>query len=580
MITNAEIASILSELARLTVLEDGSPQSFRVRAYEKAARAVEIHDEPLAPLTAAQITKVPGLGASSAKKIRELADTGRLAKLDSLRETFPPAFVEVTRIPGVGPKTALMLRESLGVESVDDLKRAVGDQALRDLPGLGAKTEENIARSIERLGIGGKDRRTPIVDAMRIAQDMVAALEAMPGVDRAVPMGSLRRFSETIGDVDIIAVSEGDSGAIMEWFTTMSTVTDVVGFGAKKSSVIVGAGIQVDLRVMTAAQFGSASMYFTGSKAHNIRLRQLAMDRGWILNEYGLSDSASGDLIASETEEDVYAALDLPWIPPELREDTGEVQAAIAGSLPDLVDVGHLRGDLHVHTDLSGDGRDSIEAMLDAVVARGLTYVAITDHAEDLVINGASRDEMLAQRAHIDELCVRYPDLTVLHGAELNIGPEGSIDYDRDYLAGFDFGVASVHSQFDLPADVQTQRVITAMSNLAVNVIGHLTGRMIGRRPGIELDVDAVLSAAVETGCGIEINSHLQRLDASADVLRRAVGSDVVFVISTDAHDTRELANSMWGVRNARRGWVRRDRVANTWETAEFLAWVASKRGR
>ena len=578
MISNAEIASILSELARLTILEDGSPQSFRVRAYEKAARAVESATQPLAELSQAALTKVAGVGASTAKKIRELVDTGSLTKLEELRDAYPPAFVEITRIPGVGPKTALLLRDRLGIETVDDLKAALDAEQLRDIPGLGAKTEANIRRSIDRLGMSGKDRRTPIIEAMRTAMDTVSALREVDGVERAEYMGSLRRFSETIGDVDIIAVNSGDPDIVMERFTGMPIVREVVAYGGRKSAIISSSGLQIDLRVVEPAQFGAASLYFTGSKAHNIVLRQMAIDRGWTLNEYALSDAETGEIIASRTEEDIYDALGLVWMPPTIREDQGEIQLAARGELPDLVTESALRGDLHVHTDESGDGRDTLEAMVDACAARGYGFMAITDHAEDLAINGLSRDRMLAQRREIEATRSGY-EMRILHGVELNIGPDGNIDYDPEFLTGFDFGVASVHSHFDLDETTETRRVIAAMENPAVNVIGHLSGRMIGRRPGIDLDVPAILDAAARTGCALEINCHLDRLDASVDVLRQARDrDDVLFAISTDAHEVAELANARWGVLQAQRGWVPTDRIVNTWGTGRFLDWVTAKR--
>lgn len=578
MVSNSEVASHLYELARLTTLAEGSSNAFRVRAYETAARAVDGHSELVADMSATELKSLRGVGGSTAQKIRELVDTGRIERLEALRSEFPPAFVELTRVPGVGPKTAVMLRGELNVTSVDDLKGALEREELRTLPGLGEKTEENIARALERLGVGGKEKRTPIIDARRVARDVASALATVPGVVAAEPMGSLRRFRETIGDVDVIVASTGKPEAVMDHLVGLPLVADVVGYGARKTAIVTAAGIQIDVRVVRPDQFGSAQMYFTGSKAHNIRLRQMAIDRGWILNEYGLSDAETEKVIASETEEEVYAALDLPWITPEMREDTGEIEAARAGELPALVTEGDLLGDLHVHTSLSGDGRDDLEAMVEEAKRRRYTYLAITDHAEDLAINGASREQMLEQRTRILDLRKRNRRIRILQGAELNIGRDGSIDYDEEFLAGFDWGVASVHSLFDLDVREQTERVITAMNNPAVNAIGHLTGRRIGKRPGIELDVDAVLDTAEETRCAIEINCHLDRLDAPAEVLRRARDRDVLFVISTDAHDVRELGNVTWGVRQARRGWVDRARVANTWDRERFLEWVTAKR--
>ncbi len=578
VVSNSEVASHLYELARLTTLAEGSSNAFRVRAYETAARAVEGNPEPVADMSAAALTALRGVGKSTATKIRQLADEGRIDRLDELRSEFPPDFVELTRVPGVGPKTAVLLRDELGVSSVAELRAALDQQEVRTLPGLGAKTEENIARSLDRLGLTGKERRTPIIDALRVAAEVAAALAAVPGVARAEPMGSLRRFRETIGDVDVIVASTGDPNAVMERLIELPLVADVVGYGARKTAIVTAAGLQIDVRVVTPGQYGSAQMYFTGSKAHNIRLRQLAMDRGWILNEYALAEAESERVVASATEEDVYAALGMPWISPELREDTGEIEAAQSDDLPDLVSVADLLGDLHVHTSLSGDGRDDLENMVLAAKDRGYTYLAITDHGEDLSINGASRRQMLNQRRKIVEIRKRNRKLRVLHGVELNIGRDGSVDYDEEFLRGFDWGVASVHSHFDLTPVEQTARVVAAMRNPAVNAIGHLTGRRIGKRPGIELNVASVLDAAEETGCALEINCHLDRLDAPAEVLRLARGRDIFFVISTDAHDAAELSNSKWGVSLSRRGWVDKERIANTWPRDRFLSWVAAKR--
>lgn len=579
MLGNGEIASLLYELARLTTLEDGSSQSFRVRAYEAAARAVEGHPQPVAEMSEDELAGLRSVGRSTARKIRELVGTGHMEKLDRLRTEYPPTFQELTRVPGVGPKTALALRQHLGVQSVEDLKAALEAQAVRTVPGLGPKSEENIARAIDRLGIGAKERRTPIGDALRVAADVTEALGALPGVVRAETMGSLRRFRETIGDVDVVVAAEASPEAVMSRFTSMPLVAEVIAYGARKSAVISSSGMQIDVRVVEPGQYGSAALYFTGSKAHNIHLRQLAIERGWTLSEYGLADAATGEVIAAATEEAVYAALGLPWIPPELREDDGEIELAAEGALPTPIAPGDLRGDLHVHTDLSGDGRESLEAMLAAAAKRGYEYLAITDHAEDLAVNGVSREELLAQRSRIEALRDRFPEMTLLHGTELNIGPDGSVDYDPAFLAGFEWTVAGVHSHFELDRETQTRRIVTAMSNPAVRAIAHLSGRKIGRRPGIDLDVEAVLTAAEETGTALEINCHLDRLDASVEVLRAARGREVVFLIDTDAHDTRELANTAWGVHHALRGWVTPDRVANTWPRERFLAWVGGGRG-
>jgi DNA polymerase (family 10) len=576
---NGEIASVLYELARLTTLEDGTSQSFRVRAYERAARTVEGHPEPVAALSEGELAALRGLGPNIARKLRELVDTGRVARLDRLRAEYPPAFQELTRVPGIGPKTAAALRRHLAVASVADLRSAIDSHALRTVPGFGVKTEENIARAIERLGIGGKERRAPIADALRLAGDVTAALGGVPGVVRVEAMGSLRRFRETIGDIDVVVATAAEPDTVMSRFTSMPIVAEVIACGARKSAIVSSSGMQVDLRVVEPGQYGSAALYFTGSKAHNIHLRQLAIDRGWTLSEYGLTEAATGRVIASVTEDEVYAALGLPWIPPELREDDGEIELAAAGALPRSIGEGDLRGDLHVHTDLSGDGREPLEAMVAAAAARGYEYLAITDHAEGLAVNGVSREELLAQRERLAELRAGFPGMALLHGAELNIGPDGSVDYDPGFLEGFDWTVAGVHAYFDLDREAQTRRIVTAMRNPAVRAIAHLTGRKIGRRPGIEVDTEAVVAAAEETGTALEINCHLDRLDAPAEVLHAARGRQVTFLINTDAHDTRELGNAMWGVHHALRGWVDPGRVANTWPRQRFLDWAAGRRG-
>ncbi|HEX2027428.1 MAG TPA: DNA polymerase/3'-5' exonuclease PolX [Nitriliruptorales bacterium] len=584
---NVEIARLLHELAILTELEEGSRQSFRARAYHNAVRAVEGEPRDVTSLTEAELTAIKGVGRAIAGKIREFAATGRIERLEQLRQRFPPGYLELVRLPGVGPKTVALLYERLGIASIDGLKAAVRAGRLRDLPGLGERTEQNIAAAIADLGVHGKDRRTPIADALPVAEEIVASLARVPGVERVEYAGSLRRFRETVADLDVVAGAR-DAAPVMEAFTHMAMVREVIARGPTKSAVVTARGLQVDLRVVAPGQFGAALQYFTGSQAHNIRVRERAVKRGLTLNEYGLfeleetdGEPRPGRLLASATEPEIYAALDLQWIPPGMREDVGEVEAAAAGQLPRLAGIADVVGDLHVHTDLSGDGRNSLDEMLDAALQRGLRYVAITDHAENLRINGVSREDMLAQRDRIATLNRQlHGRLTVLHGSELNIGLDGDLDYDDDFLLGFDWTVASVHSHFRLDRVTQTRRVIAAMQHPAVSCIGHLQGRRIGKRPGIELDVDTVLTAAEQTGTAIEINSNLDRLDASAEVLRAARGRDVVFVINTDTHRTHEFDYVRHGVRLAERGWVPAERIANTWEPERFLAWAGAKRAR
>jgi DNA polymerase (family 10) len=575
---NQSLVALFRELAQLTVLDEGSPNAFRARAYENALDAISSYQSDLEALSEKQLTAIGGIGQSTAKKIREFYETGTISKLEELRQKYPPDFVELSKIPGLGPKTLRKLESELGVRNLDDLRAALEGKRVREVHGLGAKVEEKLLQAIDRRGSTGKDKRRPIAEVLPIARELVSALEALPEVQRAQYCGSLRRFRETIADVDIVVASKEPS-AVREAFAKLPTVRQVMGSGDTKTSVTTSTGLQVDLRVVGLEQFGAACQYFTGSKAHNIKLRQRALARGWLLNEYGLHDAESGAVIASASEEAVYEALGLPFIPPPLREDRGEIEAAEKGDLPPAVRQQDLRGDLHVHTTLSGDGRSTLEEVVAAAAERGYAYLALTDHAENLAFNGVRREQLAEQRAQIEALRARHPAMALLHGAELNIGRDGSLDYDAAFRRGLDWCVAGVHSHFELERAEQTRRILAAMEDPTVDAIAHLTGRRIGHRAGIELDVDAVLQKAVATDTAIEINAALGRLDASSDVLLRARGLPVTFVISTDTHHTRELARMEYGALHATRGWVEPSRIANTWPRERFLEWLRRRRG-
>ncbi len=602
---NDDVAAALDELARLTKVDEQDPNSFRVRAYEKAARSVESLTTDVTDMSATALAKVSGIGRSTAAKIRQYVDEGRIDKLEALRETYPPGQLALLQVPGLGPKMLSLLDEVLGVRDLDGLKSALDDGSFADLPGLGDKTAENLAKAIDRMHLASKSSRRPIDAVFGIAERLVADLAEVPEVGEVAWAGSLRRFRETIGDVDLLVtladdqtgdpVGDGthadtDAGdldavagepgaaAVMAAFRDHELVAEVVGSGPTKTSVVTRDGLSVDLRVVPRASFGAAMVYFTGSKGHNIALRQRAIARGWKLSEYTLEDAETGELVAGATEEDVYAALDLTWVTPELREDVGEVDLAAQGSLPTRLEVADLRGDLHVHTDWSGDGRETLPDMVAALVARGLDYAAITDHAEDLRINGLSREQMLAQRRVLRELEQERGDIRLLHGTELNIGADGSVDYDQEFLDAFDFCVASVHSHFTRPVAEQTERIVTAVRNPAVNVIGHLTGRKLGRRPGIELDLEPVFAACVETGTALEVNAALPRLDASVEVVRAGIEAGVTFVVSTDSHAIRELDRARHGAAQARRAGLEPGSVANTRDVAAFEDWVRQVR--
>jgi DNA polymerase (family X) len=575
MATRSEIIRMLAEMARLTTLDEGSPQAFKVRAYENAIAGIEGHPGELAGMTKAELIAIKGVGSSTADKILELESTGKVAKLEALREAYPPAFVELTKVPGLGPKSLRVLRERLGVEDIADLKEAIAQERLRELPGMGEKSEEKIARAIERLGLHGKDKRTPLIEVVGLAASLVDRLIGVPGVVEAVPCGSMRRFSETVGDVDIV-VSTSDPAAVSEAAAGFGEVAEVLGSGDTKTSFLTREGLQVDVRTVHPDQMGAALVYFTGSKAHNIALRQRAIDRGWSLNEYGLWEGE--EVITSRSEEDIYEALDMAFVPPPMREATGEVESAANGELPRVVSRSDIEGDLHYHSDRSGDGRSTLEEMVEAAIEAGYRYVAFTEHGENLAINGSSREEMIAHRDRINALDDDYPEIDLLFGCELNIGPAGELDYDPSFRLEFDWCVASIHSHFDLGVEEQTVRLLTVLQDPAVNAIGHISGRYVGRRPGVEFDVDAVLEGLAVTGVVLEINGALDRLDATTEVTRRALAAGVDFVIDTDSHHTRELVRMGYGCLYAQRAWVTPDRVLNTMGVAEVRRRVQARR--
>ncbi len=443
--------------------------------------------------------------------MRELLESGKVARLEELRAKHPASVVALLRIQGIGPKAVHKLRAELGVESIDGSSPgARGEQKVRGLKGFGVKSEEKLAHSLARLDVQGSIDRTPISVALPLAERVVARMLEVPGVTHASYCGSLRRFSETIGDVDVV-VAAAEPEPAMEALVSMSVVEHVLGRGQAKTSVVTRRGTQIDLRVVAAHQLGAAQLYFTGSKGHNIKLRQRALARVWTLNEYALSELDGGKVVACETEEAIYAALGLPWIPPVLREDAGEIEAAEAGSLPRP--MGEVLGDFHVHTSLSGDGRSSLEEVVLAAKARGYCVLAITDHAEG-TLSGVGREAFLEQRAKVQALKRELGDsMTLLQGVELNIGAAGQLAGLRSEFRRAASTSASrpVHDRFDLDRAAQTKRVVTAMEDPSVRMIGHLSARMIGGRPPIELDLDAIVSAAAETGTALEVNGGLPR---------------------------------------------------------------------
>ncbi|MFO0554174.1 MAG: DNA polymerase/3'-5' exonuclease PolX [Polyangiaceae bacterium] len=575
---NRDVTDMLRELAELTMLEEGDPQSFRVRAYETAIHAIDAETRDITKLTPAELQKIDGIGKSTAAKIRELVEKGSVEKLEGLRAKHPRSIVALLQIQGLGPKAIAKLRAEHGITGLEDLERILSEQKLRVMKGFGVKTEEKLAKAVERFKKSGGDKRTPISVALPLAERIVDELRPVPGVVFAGYCGSLRRFSETIGDLDIV-VATHDPGPVMEAVMALRVVANVLAQGDTKASFLTPRGMQVDVRVIAPEQLGAAMMYFTGSKGHNIKLRQRAIERGLILNEYALEETATKRIVARETEEEIYAALDLPWIHPAMREDAGEIELAEKGRLPTPIDPRAIVADLHVHTSLSGDGRSELDEIVRTARARGYKYLAITEHAEKLSMNGVGREALLEQRKKMAAIQREVAgDMKLLHGIELNIGPAGELDYDPEFRAAFDYCLASVHDHFDQDQAAQTQRIITAMRDPSVRMIGHLSARMIGGRPPIELDIDAVLAAAEETGTALEVNGSLPRLDISVDVLRRARGRAVPLVITSDAHKSDELAYVEYGCLNVTRAGVSSEQVVNAWSGDKFGAWAAEKR--
>jgi len=570
---NDAVAELFQEYADLIAITGG--EAFRARVYEKAARSIAGYPGDVAKLDRKALEQIPNVGGSTAGKIQEYLSTGRIEAVEKLRGRIPAGVRELTRIPGLGPKRAVALYEELGVGSVADLVTAIEDGRVAQLRGFGAKGVANIQHGIELLAASGG--RVLISEATAVAEEIRAALAAVPGCERVDVAGSLRRMRETIGDVDIL-VAAADSAPLMAAFVALPLVAEVVASGPTKTSIRTGTGLQVDLRVVPLRSWGSAMQYFTGSQAHNIRTREIAVRAGLKLSEYGLFRVEDDELLASQSEEEVYARLGLPWVPPTLREDRGEVAAALRGTLPQLVQVGDVRGDLHTHTTLT-DGVSTLEEMLAAARDREYEYYAVTDHAKDLPMQRMTEAKMLAQRERLRELA-GDGEMALLHGTELNIGPDGEVDWDADFLAGFDLCVASVHSLFNQDQATMTRRFIRACENPYVTIIGHPTTRLINRRPPVDADWDAVFEAAAGTGTAMEINAFPDRLDLNDELILRARGHGVRFAINTDSHSTVHLNHLRYGIGTAQRGWLTADDVINTWPLPRLREFISAKRVR
>jgi len=571
---NREIVALFGEIADYLEVKGENP--FRVRAYRRAAQAIEGLAEDVSVLAArGGLLEVPGIGKDLAAKITEYLSTGAIPYLEGLRAEIPAGVIELMRIHGVGPKTAKLLYEQVGVDSVEKLEALARAHRLAGLPGIKAKTEENILKGIAVWRSGRE--RMPLGAALLLAEDILPRLRALPEVRQIEAAGSLRRMKETVKDIDILVTSSSPA-RVMEVFVGLPNVAEVLAHGETKSSVRLREGIQTDLRVVEPESFGAALQYFTGSKQHNIRVRELAQRRGLKVSEYGVFEEQSNRRVAGKTEEEVYAAVGLPWFPPELREDGGEIEAALEGRLPALVSVADIRGDLQMHSTWS-DGAHPVAELVERVRAKGYRYMALTDHSRAVTVAGGMTEErLLGMVEEVRALNRTLRGFRILAGCEVDILGDGSLDFPDEILRRLDIVLVSVHSRFKMSRDEMTARIVRAVSHPLVHILAHPTGRLIGERAAYEVDMEAVLTAARQAGTAVETNASPSRLDLNDHHARRAKALGVPVVISTDAHRIGQLDYMRFGVSVARRAWLGPQDVLNTKAEPDLLAWLKSKR--
>jgi DNA polymerase (family 10) len=571
--SNQQLAEKFSLIADL--LEIKGEVIYKVLAYRKAAESLnELGQEANNLWQVGKLTDIPGVGKAIAEKINELFTTGKLGFLERLTAEVPASLADLLRVPDLGPKKVALFWRQSGITNLTELETAARSGKLRNLPGMGEKSEAKILAGIEALA--RRSIRTPLGKAWPFAQELITRLRSVPGVAVVEMGGSLRRMRATIGDLDILAGAD-DSAAVMDTFVSDPQVANVLAHGETKASVEYTHGLRAQLWVHPPERFGTALQYATGSKEHNVRLRELALKQGLSLSEHSLSRPEGTEILCAK-EEEVYSILGLPWIPPELREDRGEVQAALAGNLPKLVEMNDIHAELHSHTTWS-DGKLSIREMVEAASLRGLKVLTISDHSASLgVAGGLTIDELRQQRAELDAIQSEVGDsIRLLHGTEVEILADGSLDFPAEVLDELDIVTASIHSSLRQPRQQVTQRLINAIRNPHVDIIGHPTGRMIPNREGADLDIGAVMSAATENGVALEINAHPARLDLDDINARRFVELGGLLSINTDAHTDTDLDLLHFGVATARRGWVEAGSVINAWETGRLLSWLEQR---
>ena len=570
---NSEIADRFDDIA--TMLELGEANPFRVRAYRNASRLLRRYGREAADMIAegADLTKLPGIGEDLAQKIAELARTGTTPMLEALAESTPPIARELMRVPGLGPKRIRKLIKELDIHTIEQLHRAALDGRIRNIPGFGTKLEKYLLETLETQKL--KTSRVKLATAAAAAKPLVAYLERCPGVDKVVVAGSFRRGQETVGDLDILVTAEPGADTV-GYFRKYPEFEKIVAAGNTRATAYLRSGLQVDLRVLGEESFGAALYYFTGSKAHNIAVRAIARERGLKINEYGVFKG--NRRIAGKTEKDVFAAVDLPYIEPELRENRGEIETARAGKLPKLVTLADLKGDLHVHSDQT-DGTLSIRDMARAAKARGLSYIAITDHSRRVTVaHGLDAARLRRQMAEIDRLNEENLGIHLFKGIELDILPDGRLDLPDDILSELDLVVAAVHSSFHLSRDAQTARIEKALDNPLVTILAHPTGRMLNAREPYDVDMKRILQAAAARGVALEINAQPERLDLPDVYCRMAKEAGALVSIASDSHAEQDFDNLGYGVSQARRGWIEAKDVVNTMSLAKLRAYLARRR--
>ena len=556
---NADIANIFEEIADLLEIENANP--FRVRAYRNAARQLQGMGVAASDMVAGgeDLTELPGIGDDLAAKIQEIVETGKCQFLEKLRQKTPPTITELLKIPGLGPKRVRALYHELDVHTLEQLARAARDGRIRKLPGFGEKTEQTILEAISAHV--EKQARFKLAVAAQYAEPLKKYLEKIPGVSQVTLAGSYRRFRETVGDIDIL-VAATDAERIMNRFVAYDEVKDVLAKGSTRATVILKSGLQVDVRVVNEDCFGAALQYFTGSKAHNIEIRRLAQERRLKISEYGVFKGEKR--IAGDTEESIYRSVGLPWIPPELRENHGEIEAARAGKLPKLVEFADLKGDLHAHTKAT-DGHNTLHEMADAALRHGLEYLAITEHSRRLTVaHGLDPQQLRKQMNEIDKLNGQLKNITLLKGIEVDILEDGALDLPDDVLSECDLVVGAVHSKFNLARAKQTERILRAMDHPHFTILAHPTGRLLDTREPYDVDMLKIIRRARERGCFLELNAHPERLDLLDIYCQMARDEEVLVAISSDAHSTQDFDNLVYGVGQARRGWLEKKDVLNT----------------